>query len=86
VPDEEIGFERVRVVVIEGRPLFQAQVVTIAIVPIVLEDRHGRIAEGFENLANDRRLARTRTTSNADDKRRPHNLILTEHRALSTEH
>ena len=39
MPNEQIGFERIGMVVIERGALFEAQVVAIAVIAIVIEER-----------------------------------------------
>ena len=53
---EQVGLERVGMVVIEYSPLFEPQVVPVPIVPIVFEDRDLVVADALDNPADDRRL------------------------------
>ena len=46
VPHHQVGFERIGMVVVERRALFESQVVPVAVVAVVLEDRDLRVANG----------------------------------------
>jgi hypothetical protein len=57
------------VVVVQRRPLFEPQVVAIAVIPIVLEDGDLLVADALDDAPHDRRLAGSGTARNADDER-----------------
>ncbi len=58
VPHEQVGLERVGMIVVERSPLLEAEIVPIAVIPIVLEDRDLLVADALDDAADDRRLAR----------------------------
>ncbi len=73
VPDEQVGLERIGVVVVERGALFEAQVVAIAIVAVVFEDADLVAAEAVDDAFDDRGLAGAGTAgdTNHDGGHRP---------------
>ena len=67
VPDHQVGLERVGMVVVERRPLFEPEVVAIPVVAIVLEDGDAAVVDRVEDAADDGRLAGPRPAGDADD-------------------
>jgi hypothetical protein len=74
--DEEIGFERIGMVIIERGALFEAQIIAIAVVPIVFEYGHLVIADALDDAADDRCLAGSGATGDADDERQASRVCL----------
>jgi len=64
---EQVGFERVGMVVVERRSFFQAQVVAIAVIAVVFEDDDLLGSEAVHDPADNRGLAGARAAGNADD-------------------
>jgi hypothetical protein len=54
MPDEERCFQGVRMVVVEGGPLLQPEVVPIAVVAVVLQDDHVFRAQAVDDATDDR--------------------------------
>ena len=69
VSDEEVGLERVRVVVVEGGALLEPKVVAVAIVAVVLEHDDLLGSQALDDLPDDGRLARAGSAGDADDDR-----------------
>ncbi len=69
VAHQQVGLERVGMVVVERGALFEPEIVAIAIVPIVLEDRDLVIADALDDPADDGGFARRRAACHADDQR-----------------
>ena len=59
-------------VVVERGALFEAQVIAIAIVAIVLEKRHVLGTETVDNAPDNRGFARSRTAGHSNHERRRH--------------
>ena len=57
VPHEKIRLQRIRMIVVERRPLLEPQVVAVAIVAIVLEDGHLIVADALDDPPHDGGLA-----------------------------
>src|SRR6476646_10747153 len=64
-------------IVIEGGPLFQAQIVAVPVIAIVFEHGDLVVADAFDDASDDRRLPRAGTARDADDERRPARLSIT---------
>ncbi len=67
--DEQVGLERIRMIVIDARAFLERQTAAVAIVPIVLEKRDAVPPHLVENRFRDGCLAGTRTPCNADQDR-----------------
>jgi hypothetical protein len=75
VPDHQVGFERVRVIVVERRPLLQPEVVAIAVVAIVVEHGHPAVVDRIDDPPDDGSLARAGSARHSDHDRL-HRLII----------
>ncbi len=67
VRDHQVGLERIGVVVVERRPLFEAQVVAIPVVAIVIEDGDTAVVDGVDDAPYDRGLTGAGPSGDAND-------------------
>jgi hypothetical protein len=67
VTNEEVGLERVGMVVVERRALFEPEIVPILVVPIVIEDGDAIVAERIDDASDDRGLAGTGSARDPDN-------------------
>ena len=65
---EQIGLERVRVVVVEGRAFFEAQIVAIPVIAIVFQHHDLAVADALDDTADDRGFAGSGTSGDTDDE------------------
>src|SRR5690606_9479670 len=68
VLDEQVGLERVGMVVVERGPLFEPQIVARTIVPVVLDQTDLVVAEALDDPADDSRLAGAGPAGDANDE------------------
>jgi len=69
VADEQVGLERVRMVVVQGRAFVEREIVAIPVITVVFEHDDPVGSERLDNRRDDGRLAGARSARHADDHR-----------------
>src|SRR3954462_13959076 len=69
MPDQQIRLQRIGMIVVEGGPLFQAQIVPVPVIAVVFEHSDLVVADAFDDAADDGRLPRAGTARDSDDER-----------------
>ncbi len=67
VLDQQVRLERVGVVVVQRGALLEAQIVAVAVVPVVFEDGHLLRAQAFDDAPDDGGLAGAGAAGDADE-------------------
>src|SRR4029453_2592981 len=58
MPNQEIGFKRVRMIVVERCPLLESKIVPIAVIAVGLKEGDLVVSDALDDAPDDRRLSR----------------------------